>query len=87
MVLAAGEGDALALRLLEALGPEPYPGLRRMQLLEALETLTLFRSGDAREDFARRIHAVQCKELVPWALGYSDPVRDRVEARQREAAE
>ena len=25
-------------------------------------------------------------ELVPWALGYSDPVRDRVEARQREAA-
>ena len=25
-------------------------------------------------------------ELVPWALGYSDPVRERVEARQREAA-
>ena len=24
-------------------------------------------------------------ELVPWALGYGDPVRDRVEARQREA--
>ena len=24
--------------------------------------------------------------LVPWALGYSDPVRERVEARQREAA-
>ena len=23
-------------------------------------------------------------ELVPWALGYSDPVRERVEARQRE---
>ncbi|MBL4846496.1 MAG: hypothetical protein JKY65_13295 [Planctomycetes bacterium] len=25
-------------------------------------------------------------ELVPWALGYSDPVRERVDARQREAA-
>lgn len=25
------------------------------------------------------------RELVPWALGYSDPVRERVEARQREA--
>lgn len=25
-------------------------------------------------------------EVVPWALGYSDPVRERVEARQREAA-
>jgi len=26
------------------------------------------------------------RELIPWALGYSDPVRERVEARQREAA-
>ena len=26
------------------------------------------------------------QELVPWALGYSDPVRERVEARRREAA-
>ena len=25
-------------------------------------------------------------ELVPWALGYSDPVRKRVEARERKAA-
>ena len=25
-------------------------------------------------------------ELVPWLLGYSDPVRERVQARQREAA-
>ena len=25
-------------------------------------------------------------EVVPWALGYGDPVRERVEARQREAA-
>ena len=25
-------------------------------------------------------------QLVPWALGYSDPVRDRVEARKREGA-
>ena len=25
-------------------------------------------------------------EPVPWALGYSDPVADRVEARRREAA-
>lgn len=25
-------------------------------------------------------------ELLPWALGYSDPVRERVEARDREAA-
>ena len=24
------------------------------------------------------------KELVPWALGTGDPVRDRVEARERE---
>ena len=27
------------------------------------------------------------EELLPWALGYSDPVRERVEGRQREAAE
>lgn len=26
-------------------------------------------------------------ELLPWALGLGDPVRDRVEARKREAAE
>jgi hypothetical protein len=26
-------------------------------------------------------------ELVPWALGYSDPVKNRVEARRQEAAE
>ena len=26
------------------------------------------------------------QELVPWTLGYSDPVRERVEARRREAA-
>ena len=25
-------------------------------------------------------------ELIPWALGYRDPVRERVEARQRGAA-
>ena len=31
------------------------------------------------------LQAVQ-GEVVPWALGYSDPVRERVEARQREAA-
>ncbi|MBL4848936.1 MAG: hypothetical protein JKY65_25720 [Planctomycetes bacterium] len=33
-------------------------------------------------DFIRVVRA----ELVPWALGYSDPVRERVESRQREAA-
>mgnify|MGYP000742822691 CR=1 FL=1 len=26
------------------------------------------------------------QELVPWALGYIDPVRDRVQSRQREAS-
>jgi len=30
--------------------------------------------------------AAMREDLVPWALGYSDPVRDRVEARLREAA-
>ena len=32
------------------------------------------------------IRSLVLAELVPWALGYSDPVRERVEARQREAA-
>ncbi|MDC3379091.1 hypothetical protein OAX78_02280 [Planctomycetota bacterium] len=27
--------------------------------------------------------AALCGELVPWALGYSDPVRDRAESRRR----
>ena len=35
------------------------------------------------EDSAR---AAIATELVPWLLGYSDPVRDRVEARQRAEA-
>lgn len=26
-------------------------------------------------------------ELIPWALDYSDPVKERVEARRQEAAE
>ncbi|MBL4848933.1 MAG: hypothetical protein JKY65_25705 [Planctomycetes bacterium] len=39
----------------------------------------------AAESSARAFDSV-CEELVPWALGYSDPVRDRVEARLREAA-
>lgn len=29
------------------------------------------------------LHRIQ-NDLIPWALGYSDPVRERVEARQRQ---
>ena len=36
-------------------------------------------------DPGRILVAIQA-ELIPFALGYSDPVRDRVQARQREAA-
>ena len=32
------------------------------------------------------VHGALLDELVPWALGYSDPVRERVEARKRETA-
>ena len=32
------------------------------------------------------LHDAIASELVPYLLGYSDPVRERVEARQREAA-
>lgn len=34
---------------------------------------------------ADRARAALASELVPWALGTSDPVRERVEARQQEA--
>lgn len=34
------------------------------------------------EEAAKRVVRA---ELVPWALGYGDPVRERVEARQRGA--
>lgn len=37
-------------------------------------------------DYALRSRPALRDELVPWALGLSDPVRDRVEARRREAA-
>ena len=29
------------------------------------------------EDFCRRVWQAVCAELIPWALGYSDPVRER----------
>lgn len=32
------------------------------------------------------VHEALRAELVPWALGYRDPVRERVETRQQEAA-
>ncbi len=35
------------------------------------------------EDFQAALQA----DLVPWVLGHSDPVKDRVEARRQEAAE
>lgn len=35
---------------------------------------------------ASEVHAAVRKELVPWALGYSDPVRERLEGHQRRAA-
>ena len=34
---------------------------------------------------ARRLSEIVEEEVVPYLLGYSDPVRERVEARQREA--
>jgi len=33
-----------------------------------------------------RLRGAICDEIIPWALGYSDPVRERVEARQRAEA-
>ncbi len=33
------------------------------------------------------IVASAVSRVLPWALGYGDPVRDRVEARRRKAAE
>lgn len=35
----------------------------------------------------RELRLVMAGELVPWALGYRDPVRERVAARQRGAGE
>ena len=39
--------------------------------------------SDPCEEAARLAAAAVRAELVPWLLGYGDPVRDRVEARQR----
>jgi hypothetical protein len=36
--------------------------------------------------FEQNARDVVRQELLPWALGTSDPVRERVEARRREAA-
>tara|TARA_R110002072_G_scaffold59265_5_gene151001 strand:- start:639 stop:1361 length:723 start_codon:yes stop_codon:yes gene_type:complete len=47
-----------------------------------VEAATCVAASPLSEDLAR---AAIATELVPWALGYSDPVRERVEARQREA--
>ena len=33
------------------------------------------------------VRAALLRELVPWLLGYGDPLRERVEARSREASE
>ena len=32
------------------------------------------------------VHKAILAEIIPWALGVSDPVQERVETRKREAA-
>ena len=54
----------------------------RADLLEGYFAVCNGMRGSDKETLA----AVR-QELVPWALGYGDPVRDRVEARQRADAE
>ena len=51
--------------------------LSRIQ--ESPEALETWLSGE-------EVCGVVERESVPWLLGYADPVRERVEARQREAS-
>jgi len=58
------------------------PGDRIGSLLLPVDPLDQ-REGEERD---RHYLGVVQRELVPWALGYGDPVRERVEARQRAEA-
>lgn len=86
-LLAVLEARAFKNRALEALG------CILDCLTEArISSLTQSNKQKQREGHRARargqVEATACvavrDELVPWALGYSDPVRERVEARQRE---
>lgn len=59
-------------------GSEPTPAAQAVQELRGVLRFL-------RLDVTSATAAIR-SELVPWALGYSDPVRERVEALQREAA-
>lgn len=52
----------------------------------ARASLTLAEFGFSAAQFEAQVRVPVCAELVPWALGYRDPVRERVEARRRSEA-
>jgi hypothetical protein len=45
--------------------------------------LSTWESEDRRKMLEERVTQAQRDELVPWLLGHSDPIRERVEARER----
>ncbi len=54
--------------------------------LEALQQVARAAAGALTESNRVRVLCDMLRtSLIPWALGYGDPVRERVEARQREA--
>lgn len=61
-----------------------------LAFIDREDTLPAWKAKDTVEHVAKvvgsaaRVRAAIVAELLPWALGYSDPVRERVEARQRQ---
>jgi hypothetical protein len=77
--------DLISAEAIEASGAVEAPArLRGPTPLAGLIETARFRF-EAQADDSTLIALIRT-ELVPWLLGYSDPVRDRVEAREREGA-
>ena len=52
--------------------------------LDGIPSDTYPEEFEAQSHLFRQLQTVASQALIPWALGYSDPVRERVEARQPE---
>ncbi|MBL4849348.1 MAG: hypothetical protein JKY65_27795 [Planctomycetes bacterium] len=63
-------------------GPRPFTASLRVAELMEIASRWLCRRTDPPAA-AELVWAGIRREVVPWALAYSDPVRERVEARQR----
>ena len=63
-------------------GPKGLRGKRAAEHIAEKANVERCELAHGSERVRDRVQA----DLVPWALGYSDPARERIEARQREAA-